>query len=179
MKNNIVIARIENLYYLLNPIDKTAKVTYKNAKKWDNADYVKGGLTIPSSVDYGGTAYDVTEICDEAFSGCSQLRFVTVPDSVTEIGRNAFDDCRALETVILPDTLSKVGEQAFFGCSRLHTINIPKRLSEIGYQTFWDCPALKTVTIPWTLYPIEIDEMAFDSGIALNFENGPEQLDPR
>lgn len=174
MKSNFFKARVESLYYLFNPNNKTAKVTYKNEKKWENAEYVIGDLTIPSTILFGGIFYDVTEIGDNAFYGCDQLRYVTVPDSVIEIGRNAFDDCRKLETVFLPDTLSIIGEQAFFGCSSLHSINIPRGLSAIEYQTFGACPALKSVKIPLTINHNELNEDAFDADTELIFENGSE-----
>lgn len=176
MKSNFFIAKVESLYYLFNPNYKTAKVTCKNDKKWENAEYVIGDLVIPGKVNFGGFLYDVTEICDYAFYGCNQLRSVSIPDSMTEIGSNAFDDCRALELVLLPDLLSNIGEQAFWGCSSLHTINIPRGLSAIKYQTFGACPALKSVKIPFTINPNQISDDAFDTGTELIFENGSEQI---
>ena len=45
-----------------------------------------GDLTIPESVTYGGISYPVTSIGNRAFSDCSGLTSVTIPNSVTEIG---------------------------------------------------------------------------------------------
>lgn len=178
MKSNMFIAEVDGLCYLLNPTEKTAKVTYKNVKKWLNDDYAKGGLIIPSSINYRGVDYNVTEILDRAFCGCNQLRYISVPDTVTEIGKDAFNDCLALEVVELPDTLIRIGEMAFWGCSKLHIINIPRGLQKIECMAFCNCPSLKTVKIPWTLYYIEFNESVFDDGVSLDFEDGPERLDP-
>ena len=37
-----------------------------------------------------------------AFSGCSGLTSVTIPNSVTSIGDEAFSDCSGLQSIIIP-----------------------------------------------------------------------------
>lgn len=38
-------------------------------------------------------------ICDYAFSGCTSLTSITMPNSVTSIGYDAFSDCTSLKTI--------------------------------------------------------------------------------
>lgn len=38
----------------------------------------------------------VTSVGEQAFSGCSGLSSVTIPNSVTDIGRGAFEECTNL-----------------------------------------------------------------------------------
>ena len=61
----------------------------------------------------------VTSIGDIAFSGCSGLTFVTIPDGVTSIGLCAFSDCTGLTSITIPDSATSIGDGAFSGCQKL------------------------------------------------------------
>lgn len=65
-------------------------------------------VTIPDNID----SISVTSIGASAFSGCTQLTTVSIPDSVTEIGASAFSDC-ALTAVQLPESVAAIDSGAF------------------------------------------------------------------
>ncbi|MBP0989699.1 MAG: leucine-rich repeat domain-containing protein [Oscillospiraceae bacterium] len=64
----------------------------------------------------------VTGIGMWAFSYCSGLTSVTIPDNVTSIGSYAFNGCSGLTSVTIPDSVTSIGYHAFRGCSDLTSI---------------------------------------------------------
>ena len=75
---------VENITYEVTG-DNTVSVT----KKGDGTLY-SGGITIPSTVSYENTTYNVTAIGKDAFRSCKDLGAVIVPSSVKTIGQTAF-----------------------------------------------------------------------------------------
>lgn len=66
----------------------------------------------------------VISIADYAFSGCTGLTSITIPDSVTSIGNNAFANCSGLTSVTIPNSVTSIDFGAFFGCISLNKVNI-------------------------------------------------------
>ena len=113
-------------------------------------------LEIPETIN----GKKVTQIDKEAFSNCSTLRSVTIPDSVTKIDVRAFMNCKKLESVKIPSGVTQIGAGAFAGCSALKSVNIPDSVTKIGNEAFSSCTSLKTVKIGNGVK--EIGQYAFD-----------------
>ena len=77
-----------------------------------------------------------------------KIRTVIIEKGVTTIGHNAFTCCSSLTSVNIPDSVTSIGAGAFAGCISLTSINIPDSVTGIYWGAFFDCPNLKSVSIP-------------------------------
>ena len=146
---------INGIRYNLITKGQVAEVIYK---------YYSGDLVIPGNVTYQGVSCSVTSIGSSAFSGCSGLTSVTIPNSVTSIGSSAFSGCSGLTSVTIPNSVTKIDQSAFSGCSSLTSVTIPNSVTSIGEDAFSGCSSLTSVTIPNSV--TSIGKRAFmDSGL--------------
>lgn len=73
----------------------------------------------------------VTEISQNGFTACTNLKRVILPKSVKTIGNNAFRNCAALERISLP-CVESIGMNAFAMCTALDRVFIPKTVKSVG-----------------------------------------------
>ena len=83
-----------------------------------------------------------------AFTNCTSLSSVTIPNSVTTIGNHAFTNCTSLSSVTIPNSVTTIGEYTFTNCTSLSSVTIPNSVTTIGTGAFSDCTSLSSVTIP-------------------------------
>ena len=116
-------------------IDENAKTCKTKDGSWNGwydvtpGNNVWGELIIPEIAMDGDTGYTVTSLGKYAFSNCSGLTSVTIPNSVTSIGGSAFDYCRSLTSVTIPNSVTTIGNYAFGYCSSLKKSCYPNTLS--------------------------------------------------
>ena len=121
---NTDVASDGNVYY----VDENG---IRYALKDGNAIVVRqiqslcGDIEIPSRISYKNNIYNVTSINSSAFSGCSSLTNITMPDSVTSIGSSAFSGCSLLTSITIPNNVTGIGSSAFSGCNSLESITLP------------------------------------------------------
>ena len=96
--------------------------------------YVGNSATyvIPSEID----GKKVTQIGSYAFSSCTELTSVTIPDGVTSIGNSTFSDCTSLETVTIPNSVTHIYPRAFYNCTSLKEVTIPASVTSIRDYAF-------------------------------------------
>lgn len=92
-----------------------------------------------------------TERKQGPFTSMSRLETVKLSSSVTSIDDYAFSQCTDLKNVIIPQTsqLESIGDYAFYQCSSLTGVDfLPEKALAFGESVFEGCSGLKEVTIP-------------------------------
>lgn len=83
------------------------------------------------------------------FYGCSSLTSITIPAKVPGIPDNTFTNCTTLEEVHIEGRLGVIEKEAFMNCTSLESIDLSKGIKEaIGYKAFQSCTSLKTIVLP-------------------------------
>lgn len=112
-----------------------------------------------------------------AFSGCKNLKKISIPVSVEIIGLAAFSGS-GIESIHLPANLKTISTAAFSGCTNLKSVEFPAGLTKIenmafeksglirmelpdtvttmGSGVFSECPNLEFVKLPRNLEVIEM-----------------------
>lgn len=112
-----------------------------------------------------------------AFSGCKNLKKISIPVSVEIIGLAAFSGS-GIESIHLPANLKTISTAAFSGCTNLKSVEFPDALAKIehhafeksglvrmelpdtvttmGSDVFSECPNLEFVKLPRNLEVIEM-----------------------
>ena len=87
----------------------------------------------------------LTSIGDRAFSACSALLDINLPEGLREINGYAFYNCNRLTNITIPDGVTSIGMGAFLGCEGLTNITIPNSMTNIGNAAFYWCNSLKKI----------------------------------
>ena len=144
---------------------------------------------IPESID----EYPVTSIGYYAFSGCTELTSLTIPDSVTNIGDYAFQGCSGLTKinwnaenvkgfsedscvftdagtsgdgidVVFSDNVKVIDGYAFAGAN-VKSVIIGNSVTSIGDGAFSGCTRLTSITIPDSVTNIGVAAFSHCSGL--------------
>ena len=91
---------------------------------------------------------ETTVIGSEAFSSCSSLGDITIPEGVTTIEVGAFA-WSSLKSISFPSTLTTICNDAFAGCYNLTSFTLPKAVTHYGegLGALKDCGNLTSISV--------------------------------
>lgn len=151
---------VDGIYYFIN--NNEAIVSFEGDVL--NHNCYSGDVTIPASVTYNGITYPVTSLGEFAFSGCSGMISINIPNSVTSIEGSAFYGCSGLAsiTVATDNNIFDSRENCnaiivtesntlILGCS---TSIIPNSVTSIASGAFSNSTGLTYITIPSSITSI-------------------------
>lgn len=102
-------------------------------------------------VKYQGTDVKIPQyisvIKKSAFSGCVNIRTMTIGSNVKEI-QSSFSYMPNLEEVSIKGSVKKILERLFWKCKKLKKVNLHKGIKSIGDKAFKGCKSLKKVVVP-------------------------------
>lgn len=90
----------------------TLKTDGTGSVKANSSNEPTGELIIPSTYTYDDTTYTITKLEQSAFSTCTGLTSVVIPDSVTSIGSSAFYYCTGLTSISLGSGVTSIDNLA-------------------------------------------------------------------
>ena len=129
---------VEMTFEVISASKKTCQVG--NDKFSDRCinDDTEGTVTIPTTVE----GLSVIKIKSNAFSGCSKLTNVFIPEGVITIESFAFDRCTKLETIHIPASVTSINTayNPFQSCEELASITVDDK--NPIYDSRNDCNAI-------------------------------------
>ena len=122
---------------------------------------VKADYAIFRDVEDYVIPHGVRTIQDYAFNG-TNLKRITIPDTVIFIGQYAFADCRLLDDVVLPPRIDKIRKATFQNCTSLSTVKLTKATYRIETGAFTGT-AIRAIEFPHK--NLSIENGTFDDGV--------------
>ena len=123
-------------------------------------------VRIPQSVDVDGISLPVTDIAGSAFYQ-SNVVILDIPEGIKTIGSSAFSQCTQLNSVNIPDSFEGIIPYlCFYHCLKLSSVSLGKNVTGIGKEAFHNCSKLEKVVFPDKV--AFIDNYAFQDCTNLN-----------
>lgn len=135
---------------------------FHNMKTLKKVTFGGGATAISGTMFLGCTGLETVEFATgnkiatmgaSAFSGCTSLKSIAIPEAVTTIEASAFNGCSSLATVTMGSAVTSIGESAFKGTA-LASISLPSTITSIGATAFQSSKLTGVLNLPASLTAI-------------------------
>lgn len=137
----IVQCAFENTAFFNDPSNWDGDVLYIGKYLIKAKTTIQGEYTIKNGTEV---------IATHAFSFCTSLTGVLIPDGVKYIGSRMLENCSSVFGVEIPDSVLDIGHYSFINCTSLQYVVIGCNVASMGYSTFENCTSLESVTFTGT-----------------------------
>ena len=104
------------------PAKAAGEIVMGNSFDDYTGDYCEGAVVVPSTIEYDGVTYTVTELADGAFSRCARMTSITLPETIKVIGPGAFYVCTGLEEIVFPNSVESIDSFVCQSCTGLKKV---------------------------------------------------------
>ena len=98
-----------------------------------------------------------------AFEGCNLMKSVTMGDAVTTIEYYAFKNNTSLESIRFSDNIEEIMPQVCCYDRALKQVHLPANLKRLDYEAFYETSSLKEIEFPDNLVQIEYSAFNYSS----------------
>ncbi len=129
----------DNVTYFDGSFTDTA--FYNDSSNWEDGVLYINHWLLAAESDLSGDYVIKSEtvgIAANAFSGCTALTGITIPDSVVTICDSAFYGCTQLTEIVIPESVARIWHSAFASCTNLADISLPQTAVWLGDEAFAD-----------------------------------------
>ena len=163
-------------------IDKTVKYKGVEMTVKDTKPYLCCGNKHIKSVtlNYAGETGIIRKY---AFSGCSGIQQLVIPNTITGIETACFSGCTDLKSIDLGSGIKELKDSVFYNCSSLSDIEIPGNIGSMGNYVFSRCTSLTKANIADRETELKLGYYVFDNcplksvciGGNINYQSSPFQ----
>ena len=137
---------------------------YNGGYLWlgSNCTIGKNAFAKSCFTDIEFSSYGSCTLSPRAFSGCRNLKSITLPEGLKVIPNDCFSSCGKLTEVHLPSTLKVIGREAFRDCP-IPSVDVPEGVVFAGAFAFFS-DAITSLSLPKSLKWVQADLSEGDRG---------------
>lgn len=134
------------------------KIKLKTFTITDISGYVKNGnyeyyrtqyrMDFKAKKTITGTDYTTTIIGKNLFANSSNVKTITMPNTVKTVEFGAFSGMHGHKELIFPEGVETIENAVCFHSSALERVVLPSTLKYIGGQAFEQCPKIQEIVLP-------------------------------